>query len=216
MRQLISGMVGLAIVGIAGSANAAIISTFTDRTAFDAVTTTSLETFNSIVSEVPFHTTPLDVGPFTLSMTGSPNTNPARNKIDIPPAEFGVFDVDGTNIANVLTFNGDSLFLTFDTAITAFGLDLADFNDGGLRTQIVVGLDTLTPAVTGGSAVRFFGFTSDTAFTSVEFRSVINDGYGFDNVAFGGGSVAVPEPGVLAMLGIGLVGLGFLRRRKTA
>ena len=214
MKQLISGMVGLVIVGIAGSANAAIISTFTDRTVFDAVTSTSLETFDSIVSEVPFHTVPLDVGPFTLSMTGSPSTDPDRNKIDIPPAEFGVFDVDGTNIANVLTFNGDSLFLTFDTAITAFGLDLAAFNDDILRTEVVVGPDTLTPAITVGNQVRFFGFTSDTAFTSVEFRGVDNDGYGIDNVAFG--SVAVPEPGVLAMLGVGLFGLGFLRRRKTA
>lgn len=214
MKRLMGGAIAFAIAGFAGSANAVIISTFTDRTTFDAATSTTLETFNSFSTETAFHTVPLDVGPFTLSMAGAPNTDAERNKIDIPPLEFGVFDVDGTNIANLLTFAGDSLFLTFDTGITAFGVDLASFNNGFLRTQIVVGADTLTPAIADASTVRFFGFTSDAAFNSVEFRGVANDGYGLDNVAFGS-AVAVPEPGTLAMLGVGLAGLGFLRRRRA-
>jgi hypothetical protein len=36
-----------------------------------------------------------------------------------------------------------------------------------------------------------------------------NDGYGIDDVTVG----RVPEPGTLALLGLGLLGVGLMRRR---
>jgi hypothetical protein len=165
------------------ASHAAVINTFTNRATFNgAVGPTTVEDFNSFGSEVPFHTTPLDVGPFTFFMTGSPVTTPPRNSIELPPLVFPEFNVDGTTIANVRTIGGDSLFLSFDKPTLAFGADFASFNDSSLRTQIVVDGELVTPPVTAGEQVRFFGFETDRFFSTVEFRGISADGYAMDNV----------------------------------
>ncbi len=64
-----------------------------------------------------------------------------------------------------------------------------------------------------GSA-EFIGFISTVAFDRVEVREDIG---GLTNEAFQFYSAeAVPEPGSLAIFGLGLLGLGYMRRRKAA
>jgi len=200
------------IVGMSSLAQAAPIFYDNEANWLAAMQSVTLEDFNSQTNGTPFHTTPLDVGPFTLSMTGTPSTSFGRNQIDTPPPQFSQFDVDGTTIANVLTRSGDSLFLTFDAAISGFGVNLASFNDDQLRTSILVAGGSTSPVIGPDGFVRFFGVTSDTPFTTVEFRGIDNDGYGMDNVQFGN---AVPEPTTLAIAGLGLLGVGCCRRKRT-
>ncbi len=171
------------------------------------------EDFNSQVDGTSFHTTPLDVGAFTLSMTGPARTDPGRNQIDAPPAQLSSFNIDGTTVANVLTVAGTSLFLTFDNPITSFGASLAAFNDDLLRTEIHAGGATFLPAPSSGDILRFFGVVSDTAFSTVEFRGLEDDGFAMDNVLFGSTAPTVPEPATLALLGLGLAGLRLRRGR---
>ena len=95
--------------------------TYADKVTFmSASGSLDTEDFNALADGAAFHTTPLDAGPFTLSMTGPASTSPGRNEIDAPEPLFPQFDVDGTTIASVLTENGVSLFLTFDVPITTY------------------------------------------------------------------------------------------------
>jgi hypothetical protein len=194
------------------SANAAIINTFTNSTDFtNTVGSTSLEDFNSFASDTPFHSSSLDVGDFTLSMTGTAATY--ANQVDASPVRFSQFDVDGTTMLDVFTDASSSFLLTFDTGISSFGADLKAFNNVVFRTNIFVDGVLLAPPVNALNFQNtFFGFQSDSLFTTVEFIGVQDDGFGMDNVRYGASSV--PEPSVVALFGLGLAGIGFARRRR--
>ena len=198
--------------------SAAVIGVFTDRASFgDAVGPVLGEDFNAFESDIPFHTTGFDVGPFTLSMTGSPLTNGTRNIIDAQPLMELIFNVDGSTVAQALTTDGTTFVITFDVPITAFGADFAALNEDVDRTRIRVGTDILAPPVTGGNTVGFFGFQTDSPFTTLEFVTSSltrpSDGYSLDNVAFS----PIPIPGALWLFGSGLLGLiAFSRGKRTA
>ena len=50
----------------------------------------------------------------------------------------------------------------------------------------------------------------------MDVLTIDGGGFGWSKVAFETERVQVPEPGTLAIFGLGLVGLGFARRRKAA
>ena len=182
-----------------------------------AMQSVALEDFNTQTSGDAFHTSPLDVGPFSLSMIGG-STLSGRNQIDAPPLAISSFDVDATTVANVLIGTGDSLFLTFDAPVTGVGVQLASFNDDVLRTSIHVAGGEITPEIMGAGDVRFFGVTSDTSFTTVEFRFAgAGDGFGLDNVQFGDAlsTAVVPTP-TAAIGGLAMIGLLGVKRRRRA
>lgn len=60
--------------------------------------------------------------------------------------------------------------------------------------------------------LSFFGFTSNTAFTTVTFRHVVNDVHGIDNVTYA--TSVVPVPAALWLFASGLGLPAGLRRYK--
>ena len=115
-------------------------------------------------------------------------------KLTLPGEEtyFGLLwgSVDGYNTLKL--FNGSTLVGT----ITSSDVTAHDNGDQGASGTFYVNID------------------SDLTFNTVE---LISTQYAFeaDNIAYGGGR-AVPEPGTLALFGMGLLGfIGFRWRRKS-
>ena len=136
---------------------------------------------------------------------------PNRNKIDVPPLDLAIFNVDGTPVASFVTDGTDEGNVIFDQQITAFGADFAAIADSpnNQNTLIeVLGNDIQIPTVSGNQ-VRFFGFVADTSFTQLTFKSPDSaDGWSMDNVVTNviTDPTQVPEPSsAIGFLTIGIV-----------
>lgn len=116
-----------------------------------------------------------------------------------------------------------SVLLTLNEGYNALGFYLTDPNDsGGILDIVVDGVEeTISKSIDdilGGSQrdagafyLSFFSTMGDIS--SITFtKNNTSDGIGFDNVTVG----RVPEPGTLALLGLGLAGLTIARRRNKA
>jgi hypothetical protein len=210
---------------IGHQAYAGIIGTYSDRASFESnVFTFVTEDFESFGGDTTFNGTSLDVGDFSLLALGNTLEPPRRNKVDVPSLEFGLFNLNGTAIANVSLDAGGSMLMTFEHPIMAFGADFAHMNNRSIRTEIIVDGETLAAAVAPATEPRFFGFMSDTPFTVVQFHGVIGsigDGFGIDNVSYSEACAVqlatVPEPSsLLSFATLMVVSGGFSRRRRQA
>ena len=205
-----------AALGAATSASAQV-TTYTSRSAFSAAAgPLTTQTFNSYTTDTSFRTTPLTFPGFTLAGAGAGQLS--ENFIDVPPLQFAIFNVDGTPIVNAFTSSASSVIFTFLAPITAFGADFASFQDGIVRSSIVINGQTIIPDVAGAensNTVRFLGYTSSTPFTTVTFNGTVGDGFGIDNVSFSSAvTAAVPEPGTWALMLTGFGAVGFTMRRR--
>ncbi|HEY0446857.1 MAG TPA: PEPxxWA-CTERM sorting domain-containing protein [Allosphingosinicella sp.] len=216
-RFKIFAAAAVSLASLSAPAASAII-VYTDRAAFGAAAGfLQTETFNGFTSDTSFQTAALDVGAFTLAGFGPSQFD--RNFIDIPPPLAPPFDIDGTAVVNAVTHTSSGFDIFFDSPISAFGADFAALQNGFARTQIIVAGQSLQPPVQAADTLQFYGFTSDTAFTSVRFigtglNDSITDGFSMDNVSFGG----VPEPATWLMMigGFGMIGGALRRRRRQA
>ncbi len=153
-----------------------------------------------------------------VTMTATPGLGSIVNTPQGSPDALYGYNTTAGGSHFVSMFGGDLTF-NFSTPISNFGAYVTGiqsqasgqetlvFNDGSSETINLP--NTLMP--NGGAS--FVGFTDAGAqISSVTFH-FLNDIVGVDDVQFGSGAAAaVPEPSMLALLGLGIAGLAGLRR----
>jgi hypothetical protein len=200
----------LACIFTVGSASAALIG-FNDRALWEAAVggNFSSEDFSTTASAA-YDSAPLDVGDFTVSITGQ-SFGPSWHYVGTNSVAAN--NVNGTQQLNVATGNTGGTNLEFDVGIYAFGADWAGVSDSRTTSFMIDGNQLDIPNLTGG----FYGFVSDSAFTS-NFLSLTfgaADGFGMDNLVYASAVREVPEPSTLALLLLGFLGLSYSRVKKA-
>ena len=147
-------------------------------------------------------------------------------------AGFGLDGVTGPDPSKYLaagnssTNNGASITFTFDVGQQYFGLLWGSVDDFNTLTfydefdnviSVITGTDAVTSANDNGdqgvNGTFYVNLTSDVEFYKVVATSSQST-FEIDNVAFGADIPSVPEPASLAMLGLGLLGVGAVTRRR--
>jgi len=194
----------------------------------NSYTTETFEGFTAGTQSASFLTS---VGTFKIKSVGSGGV---CNTLGYTCSKLGILD-NGTSAPDPFSgrfgINGKNYLDSFDAIETDFlltagfynsvGFYLTDPNDVGGRFSVTTldndlveftYADILGGAQTSGR-VFYISVFADAGIASLSFDKDANrDGYGIDNVTIGN----VPEPGSLALLGLGLVGLGFARRQVKA
>ena len=115
------------------------------------------------------------------------------------------------------TFNSSVVpgSIKFDENVRAAGFNLRTNEDTTTFTAFLDGVfvETFNATTDLVASSNFFGFT-DIIFDEIRFDMAIvgQQGFNLDNLEF----ITVPEPSLVALLGLGLIGLGAMRRRKAA
>ncbi len=160
---------------------------------------------------------PGGLGNITAMLTGTGSIDDTQN--------YGRFATSGSNFLRTTT---GSFGIDFSAPVSAFGfngIDIGDFVTSQLTLTLTDTFGIETTMVVDHSlnignydqATLFFGFIDTVnSYTSIVFNNVGgSDVFAFDDMLIGDhGQIKVPEPASLALLGFGLIGLSFIRRRK--
>jgi hypothetical protein len=160
-----------------------------------------------------------------ITPAGSPNVR--NNPVDglkILDAETtpysGRFAISGSNWLD--SNDSQEMGLGFLEGFNSVGFYITDANDVNGRmsltlidgTEEEVNFDDIFKSSESNGSVFYINLYSDVGIGALYFASnAPDDGFGLDDITVG---TQVPEPGSLALLGMGLVGLGFTRRHVKA
>lgn len=222
MNKVIKIIIGMffATLFVAESANANLIlnGSFENTTSTGCDSNNSNTSFNGKMSNATAWGTANEIDIYTsVACFGS---NPAIDgsvKLHLNKQTGGAFDAFNFDLASALV-NGTSYDLSFYLAtVSTFGAPLGSIDIGTSIDATSFGTNVFTASSTLLDTWQFFS-TSFVAGANANFLSVVStagwmavDGFSLTASSRGG----VPEPGTLALLGLGIIGLGYTRRKKA-
>lgn len=207
MKKIIRTTLGCAITAILSFNASAAVVVFNDRAAFqNYVGTYTLDTLDTSASGSGLDLSNADYS-WTMSDYACTNSNGCGYGVTNP-------FVNGTNDW-VWTYGSGTFNFNFE--ITAFGLDYVNpYN----AVQGQVSLNGLTDGLRPNGS--FFGIATDDGSSLGNFiiYGQFTAYQGFDNVTYSTSTSSrqndgqIPEPASLFLLGLGLTGLGLIRRKR--
>ena len=214
---------GISVLAIALSvstpAYALDFTTFTDRGLWEAeLSSTTLENFNSVPSDVQFGGSSTTVNSLTLRSNA---TNASYANIDTPVLS-SFANVDGTSYFRSFGLTANtSIFVDLPSEFSGFGFDYNNVDTQGDALSVFISNQFVVSLPTSNGATGFIGIVAtDGSFDEVEFRSTINVTHNsIDNVEWGNVS-STPVPfEVSPTLGLLTVGgiwvLSRLRKKRS-
>ncbi|MBU2876460.1 PEP-CTERM sorting domain-containing protein [Aliiglaciecola lipolytica] len=224
MTKVIKIAAVLASFVIGLPAQAGLIS-YTDEALWNSAvgSVSGTENFNSFSTDTTFRNATVSAN--NMQITGVPGANgDATNIVDAQSFVFsGGYAIDGTSYLLGDLTGSQTLRVDFDSSVSAWGATFSGISNGTLNTVISAYdsnsnlLGMLNSSSPNNSTVGFYGFSFDSNEMAdyLVFQNITlnNDVFGMDNVSFVT-ATSVPEPASMALLGLGLAGIAFSRKKK--
>lgn len=172
-------------------------------------------TINSVAGVGSF--TSVIAGSGGLCDSGSYDCNDGLAVLDAGTTPFsGRYSVSGDNWLD--SMDAREMSIAPAAGYNAMGFYMTDPNDAGGRFSIGgvdFNFDDVFGSALGNGSIFYITLFDAAGLGDVSiFSNNPDDGYGLDDVTVG--IISVPEPGTLALFGLGLAGLGVVRRRKQS